>query len=109
MSIISDLATLVNAGIKPADILSIMKAEKDSKKDPEQNPNDINDKKDPEQNPNAAADKKDPETDPDYKSLYEQTKKDLEELQAKNTKKKIDIDEPSFDEIIKNIKAEVCR
>lgn len=105
MSIISDLATLVNAGIKPSEILELVKADKDT---PEAMPVKVTPIA--EVNPaEAKADDKPDENEPDYKALYEKAKKDLDEIQNENSSKKVELVEPTMDEIIKNIKAEICR
>lgn len=95
MSIISDLAALANAGFKASEIMELAKADHESKKVPDPEPS-----KEPDPEP-----EQDPE--PDYKSMYEETKKKLDDIQASNTKKELPEDELTIDEIIKNIKAEI--
>ena len=93
MSIINDLATLANSGWTASDLIAVIKADKE--------------KAVTVQVPAApAAPAADDE--PDYKALYEQAKKDLDEIQNKNTRKTVEVDEPDINEIIKNIKAEIC-
>lgn len=97
MSIISDLAALANAGFKASEIMELAKADRESKKVPDPETD-----KEPDPEPD-----KEPDPEPDYKSMYEETKKKLDDIQASNTKKELPDDELTIDEIIKNIKAEI--
>lgn len=100
MSIISDLATLANSGWTASDLIAVIKADKEKA---------VTVPTESKSVPDAPASSDAPASDePDYKALYEQAKKDLDEIQNKNTRKTVEIDEPDINEIIKNIKAEIC-
>ena len=106
MSIISDVATLVKAGFSLDDIKDIVKADKEGtiQKEPKKEPDPEPDKKDPDPEP----DKKDPDPEPDYKALYEKSQEDLKKAQADNTKKDIKPEPLKIDDVIANIKKEIC-
>lgn len=103
----SDIVTLAKAGYKPKDVKELMALDTE-KTEPE--PDDKKDKKDPDPDPEATdPEHKDPEPDtkkdpedpePDYKKLYEDSKKTLEKLQAKNRKDPDKRTEPKTDEEI---------
>lgn len=97
-NILSDLATLIRAGYKPDDINQLVKAMKDEPVRPAVTT---------EENVTAAVTAETP-TEPDYKALYEAEHKKLEDIQKANTREEIKDDVISIDDIIKNIKTEIC-
>lgn len=101
MSIISDLATLANSGWTASDLIAVIKADKEKAVTVPIESKSVFDAP-------ATSDAPASSDEPDYKALYEQAKKDLDEIQNKNTRKTVEIDEPDINEIIKNIKAEIC-
>lgn len=85
----SDIVDLAKAGYKPSDIKELL-----TLKEPD-------DKQEPE------ADKKGTEPDePDYKALYEEEKKKLEELQDKNSREPQPEPE-KIEDVIKNIRKSI--
>lgn len=96
-NILSDLATLIRAGYKPDDINQLVKAMKDEPVRPA-----VDDTK-----VTAAVTPETP-AEPDYKALYEAEHKKLEDIQKANTREEIKDDVISIDDIIKNIKTEIC-
>lgn len=94
---LKDTITLLSKGYSKKEIDEMIalddQKEQDDKKDPQ-----------PETDPKPE-DKKDPE--PDYKALYEQTQKDLMEVQKANSKKDISDDlqkkQLEADESLKNL------
>lgn len=99
MSIINDLATLANSGWTASDLIAVIKADKEKAATvPTESKPDAP----------ASSDASASSDEPDYKALYEQAKKDLDEIQNKNTRKSVEVDEPDINEIIRNIKAEIC-
>lgn len=101
MSIINDLATLANSGWTASDLIAVIKADKEKAVTVPTESKPVTDAPAPSDAP-ASSD------EPDYKALYEQAKKDLDEIQNKNTRKTVEVEEPDINEIIKNIKAEIC-
>lgn len=97
-NILSDLATLIRAGYKPDDINQLVKAMKDEPVRPAAND---------EEKVTAAVTAETP-AEPDYKALYEAEHKKLEDIQKANTREEIKDDVISIDDIIKNIKTEIC-
>lgn len=97
-NILSDLATLIRAGYKPDDINQLVKAMKDEPVRPAVNA---------EEKVTAAVSPETP-AEPDYKALYEAEHKKLEDIQKANTREEIKDDVFSIDDIIKNIKTEIC-
>lgn len=106
MSIINDLATLANSGWTASDLIAVIKADKEKSVTVPTESKPVPDAPAPAA-PAASATPDEPD-EPDYKALYEQAKKDLDEIQNKNTRKTVEVDEPDINEIIKNIKAEIC-
>ena len=101
MSIISDLATLANSGWTASDLIAVIKADKEKAVT-------VPTESTPAPDAPAPSDVHASSDEPDYKALYEQAKKDLDEIQNKNTRKTVEVEEPDINEIIKNIKAEIC-
>ena len=101
MSIINDLATLANSGWTASDLIAVIKADKEKAIT-------VTTESTPVIDAPAPSDASVSSDEPDYKALYEQAKKDLDEIQSKNTRKTVEVDEPDINEIIKNIKAEIC-
>ena len=99
-NIISDIATLINAGFTVNDIKEVIKASKDTEA-PAQVQAPAPAKAEPK-----ADDKQDDE--PDYKALYEQAQKDLKDLQGQNTQDDISPEPLKVDEIIKSVKSHIC-
>lgn len=99
MSIITDVATLVKAGFTIEDIKEIVKADKAPDGDT------IPGK---EKEPDPEPDKKDPDQEPDYKALYEKSQEDLKKAQAQNTKENIAPEPLKINDVIANIKKEIC-
>ena len=97
-NIISDIATLIRAGYKPADINELVKATKDEPVRPA-----VKD----EEKVTAAVTAETP-AEPDYKALYEAEHKKLEDIQKANTREEVKDEAISIDDIIKNIKTEIC-
>ena len=86
----NDIVALAKSGYTPAAIKELMEM----------------DVKDPEPEKVTEPEKKtDPEDTTDYKALYEQTKKDLDDLKAANTTDNIAPEPIVVDEIIKDIKS----
>lgn len=97
-NIISDIATLVKAGFTMSDIKEVINATNEAPKENIPEKAETESKKDPE-----------PSNDePDYKALYEKAQKDLNDLQAKNTKDDISPEPLQIDEIIKSVKSRIC-
>ena len=93
-NIISDIATLLKAGLTIADIKELAKVDSAEK---------------PAEVPAPKADEKQPKEDAtDYKALYEQTQKDLKDLQEQNTRDDITPEPLQIDEIIKSVKSHIC-
>ena len=100
-NIISDIATLIKAGFSMDDIKEVVKAANESPAPQEQ----------AQQAPaplQAPAADKGAEDEPDYKTLYEQSQKQLKELQEANTKDDISPEPLKVDEIIKSVKSHIC-
>lgn len=101
MSIFNDLVTLAKAGYTPDNVKEILKMS---------NENETKEKEEPKEK------EKEPETkvytteksEPDYKSLYESTKKELENIQNENTRDDMSKCEESIDDILENIKKAIC-
>ena len=87
----SDIIDLAKAGYKTSDIKELLQLqEPDDKKEPE------------------GSEGKKNEPDPiDYKKLYEDEKKKLEELQNKNSREPIDPEPLKIDEVIKSVKKSI--
>lgn len=97
-NIISDIATLIKAGFSMDDIKEVVKAANES---PAPQPAPA-----PQaQAQQAPAADKGAEDEPDYKTLYEQSQKQLKELQEANTKDDISPEPLKVDEIIKSVKS----
>lgn len=97
-NIISDIATCIKAGFTMNDIKEVVKAANETAVSPA-----------PEVVPPAPAPVADNADDtPDYKALYEQSQKDLKELQQANTKDDISPEPLQVDEIIKSVKSHIC-
>lgn len=93
-NIISDIATLLKAGLTIADIKELAKVDTAEK---------------PAEVTAPKADEKKPKEDvTDYKALYEQAQKDLKDLQEKNTRDDITPEPLQIDEIIKSVKSHIC-
>ena len=92
-NIISDIATLLKAGLTIADIKELAKA------DSVEQPAEVTAPK---------ADEKPAEDATDYKALYEQAQKDLKDLQEQNTRDDITPEPLQIDEIIKSVKSHIC-
>lgn len=107
MPIISDIATLVKAGFTIDDIKEIVKADKapagDTITPGAKAPEAPEAPKAPE--PETG---KDPEPEPDYKALYEKSQDDLKKAQAQNTKENIAPEPLKINDVIANIKKEIC-
>lgn len=99
MSIIKDVATLVNAGFTLADVKEIIAAEKAAPGDTIQGAAPAADAGTP-----APAAENDKEDETDYKALYEETQKRLDQLQKANTKENIKPDPVDREELFKSIK-----
>ena len=100
VNIISDIATLINAGFTVNDIKEVIKASKDTEAPAQvQSPA-------PAKAESKADDK--PDDEPDYKALYEQAQKDLKDLQGQNTQDDISPEPLKVDEIIKSVKSHIC-
>lgn len=97
-NIISDIATLIKAGFSMDDIKEVVKAANESPASQEQAPV----QPAPAQQAPAADDT------PDYKALYEQSQKQLKDLQEANTKDDISPEPLKVDEIIKSVKSHIC-
>ena len=97
-NIISDIATLIKAGFSMDDIKEVVKAANESSAPQAQVPA-----------PQAQAQQAPAADDtPDYRALYEQSQKQLKELQEANTKDDISPDPLKVDEIIKSVKSHIC-
>lgn len=101
MPIISDIATLVKAGFTLNDIKDIINAEKAPAGDTITPP-----AKEPE-TPTPEPEKG-TEPEPDYKALYEKSQDDLKKAQAQNTKENIAPEPLKINDVIANIKKEIC-
>lgn len=58
--------------------------------------------------PQAQAADKSADDEPDYKTLYEQSQKQLKDLQEANTKGDMSPEPLKVDEIIKSVKSRIC-
>lgn len=58
--------------------------------------------------PQAQASDEGADDKPDYKALYEQSQKELKELQEANTKGDMSPEPLKVDEIIKSVKSHIC-
>ena len=92
-NIISDIATLLKAGLTIADIKELAKVDSAEK---------------PAEVTAPKADEKPAEDAKDYKALYEQAQKDLKDLQEQNTRDDITPEPLQIDEIIKSVKSHIC-
>lgn len=101
MSIISDVATLIKAGFTIDDIKEIAKADKAPAGDTITPP-----AKEPEAP--TPEPEKETEPEPDYKALYEKSQDDLKKAQAQNTKENIEPEPLKINDVIANIKKEIC-
>lgn len=97
-NIISDIATLIKAGFSMDDIKEVVKAANESPAPQAQSPA----QPAPAQQAPAADDT------PDYKALYEQSQKQLKDLQEANTKGDMSPEPLKVDEIIKSVKSHIC-
>lgn len=97
-NIISDIATLIKAGFSMDDIKEVVKAANESPAPQAQSP----EQPAPVQQAPAADDT------PDYKALYEQSQKQLKDLQEANTKGDMSPEPLKVDEIIKSVKSHIC-
>lgn len=98
-NIISDIATLIKAGFSMDDIKEVVKAANESPAPAPQAQSPA---------PQAQAADKSTDDEPDYKTLYEQSQKQLKELQEANTKDDISPEPLKVDEIIKSVKSHIC-
>lgn len=101
MSVFKDVATMLNAGFTASEIKDMIKLDLDAKKEAKEDDTKVFEAPAPQKKEKAA-------DEPDYKALYEQTKKDLDELQSDNTKKEVQPSTVDRDELFKNIKASIC-
>lgn len=101
MSVFKDVATMLNAGFTASEIKDMIKLDLDAKKEAKEDDTKVFEAPAPQKKEKAA-------DEPDYKALYEQTKKDLDELQSDNTKKEVQPSTVNRDELFKNIKASIC-
>ena len=101
MSVFKDVATMLNAGFTASEIKDMIKLDLDAKKEAKEDDTKVFEAPAPQKKEKAAE-------EPDYKALYEQTKKDLDELQSDNTKKEVQPSTVDRDELFKNIKASIC-
>ena len=101
MSVFKDVATMLNAGFTASEIKDMIKLDLDAKKEAKEDDTKVFEDPAPQKKEKAAE-------EPDYKALYEQTKKDLDELQSDNTKKEVQPSTVDRDELFKNIKASIC-
>lgn len=102
MSIISDVATLVKAGFTIDDIKEIVNAEKAPAGDT------IAPAAKAQETPKTPEQEKGTEPEPDYKALYEKSQDDLKKAQAQNTKENIAPEPLKINDVIANIKKEIC-
>lgn len=98
-NIISDIATLIKAGFSMDDIKEVVKAANESPAPAPQAQAPV---------PQAQAPDKGADDTPDYKALYEQSQKQLKELQEANTKGDMSPEPLKVDEIIKSVKSHIC-
>lgn len=98
-NIISDIATLIKAGFSMDDIKEVVKAANESPAPAPQAQAPA---------PQAQAADKGAEDEPDYKALYEQSQKELNDLQQANTRDDISPEPLKVDEIIKSVKSHIC-
>lgn len=101
MSVFKDVATMLNAGFTASEIKDMIKLDMDAKKEAKEDDKKVFEAPAPQKKEKAA-------DEPDYKALYEQTKKDLDELQSDNTKKEVQPSTVDRDELFKSIKASIC-
>lgn len=101
MSVFKDVATMLNAGFTASEIKDLIKLDLDAKKEAKEDDTKVFEAPAPQKKEKAA-------DEPDYKALYEQTKKDLDELQSDNTKKEVQPSTVDRDELFKSIKASIC-
>lgn len=101
MSVFKDVATMLNAGFTASEIKDMIKLDMDAKKEAKEDDTKVFEAPAPQKKEKAA-------DEPDYKALYEQTKKDLDELQSDNTKKEVQPSTVDRDELFKSIKASIC-
>lgn len=101
MSVFKDVTTMLNAGFTASEIKDMIKLDLDAKKEAKEDDTKVFEAPAPQKKEKAA-------DEPDYKALYEQTKKDLDELQSDNTKKEVQPSTVNRDELFKNIKASIC-
>lgn len=101
MSVFKDVATMLNAGFTASEIKDMIKLDLDAKKEAKEDDTKVFEAPAPQKKEKAA-------DEPDYKALYEQTKKDLDELQSDNTKKEVQPSTVDRDELFKSIKASIC-
>lgn len=98
MNIINDIATLVRAGFTVSDIKEVVNAANSSEQPAVS-------QSVPAPAPAPADNKGD---DIDYKALYEQSQKELNDLQQANTRDDISPEPLKVDEIIKSVKSHIC-
>lgn len=112
MMTIGDIVALAKAGYKPADVKELIEMTKEEEKQVETNADasesaNDNPSSEPaaEVSPSASAAPDETEDDKDYKSLYEQAKKDLATAQKENVTKDISSaeDNQSDADIIKDL------
>ena len=92
---------MLNAGFTASEIKDMIKLDLDAKKEAKEDDTKVFEAPAPQKKEKAVE-------EPDYKALYEQTKKDLDELQSNNTKKEVQPSTVNRDELFKNIKASIC-
>lgn len=113
-NIISDIATLIKAGFSMDDIKEVVKAANESPAPQAQSPVQpapVQPAPAPQAQapaPQAQAADKGADDTPDYKALYEQSQKQLKELQEANTKGDMSPEPLKVDEIIKSVKSHIC-
>lgn len=108
MSFFNDLVSLARAGYSPAEVKELMQAAKDAGYSSESDDNTKVFTKPAELPKEETKENADDGEVKDYKALYEQTKKDLETLQQKNTQENIKPADVDRDALFKNIKASIC-
>ena len=94
----SDIVDLAKAGYKPSDIKELMKLQ-----EPEEQPEE-NGSEGKQTEEKGSEGKKE---EVDYKKLYEEEHKKLEELQNKNSREPIDPEPLKIDEVIKSVKKSI--
>ena len=107
-NIISDIATLIKAGFSMDDIKEVVKAANESPAPQAQSPVQPEPAQQSPVQPEPAQQAPAADDTPDYKALYEQSQKQLKDLQEANTKDDISPEPLKVDEIIKSVKSHIC-